>query len=133
MITCPVTKNKNPMPPVPCVPKKPAKASTAPAKKTSSVQHGTPSSSLKLITGGKSQSKPVVKNGTVVFSDQKIQAQAKPKPKEDPAQKAKARKFINDFGMIQLAKSSGKDVKRSVWGHSKIPTHPMSKHTPAKR
>ena len=133
MITCPVTKNKNPLPPVPCVPKKPAKSTVAPSAKTSSMQHGTPSSSLKLVTGGKSQAKPLVKNGTVVFSEQKIQGHAKPKAKEDPAQKAKARKFINDFGMIHLAKSSGKDVKSSVWGHSKIPSQPSAKHTPAKR
>ncbi len=91
------------------------------AAKPAGLQHGTPSSSLHAVTGGKAQGKPAVKNSTVVLAEDKITATDQTKAKQDPVKQAKARGYIGDFGMIKVAKSSGQDMKRSIWGKTRLP------------
>lgn len=121
-------KSQGTFTPISGCPKEPTKAhsKTAPAK-PAGLQHGTPSTSLRAVTGGKAPSKTVVKNGAVVFADDKILAKAQPQAKQDPAKQAKIRGYIGDFGMIKIAKSTGKDMKRSIWGKTRIPTLPAGK------
>ena len=90
-------------------------------------------SSLRVVTGGKAQAKPAGKNGAIVLAEDKIQAHAKPTAQQTPAKKAQARKFIDDFGMIKVAKVSGKDIRRSVWGHSPLPSQLRAKQGQGKR
>lgn len=134
MKTCPIANPKNALPPVHCDVKATVKANIkAPVAKTSSVRQGNPSSSLKLVTGGKAQTKPAAKNGAIVLAEDKIQAQPRPTAQQAAAKKAQAKKFIDDFGMIKVAKVSGKDVRRSVWGHSPLPSRLPAKQVRGKR
>jgi len=128
MKTCSIANPKSALPPVHCNLKAPVKTTTkAPVAKKSSVQQGNPSSSLKLVTGGKAQAKPAAKNGDIILAEDKIQAQRKPTVQQSAAKKAQAKKFIDDFGMIKVAKVSGKDIRRSVWGHSPLPSQLRAK------
>ena len=132
-MTCPIANPKSALRHIPCTLKAQVKTKTntkTPAAKPYS--QGNPSSSLKLITGGKAQAKPVAKSGTIVLSEDKIQAQPKPAVKASPVKKAQAKKFIDDFGMIQVAKMSGKDMKTSIWGRSPLPSLSGAKHRQGK-
>src|SRR5262245_881601 len=129
MFTCHATKTKGATTQIHCQDKAPAKtkpAAKAHTAKHPSVQVGHPGSQLGAVTGGKSQAKSAVKGGAIVFAEDKIQPSPKPTAKEAAKKKVLARNFIGDFGMIQVAKDSGKTMPKSAWGQGTLLLNPAN-------